>query len=42
MNSQDKHEIDQVEQVARHSHVTIPIIGAVLIFMLAAIAIVMA
>jgi hypothetical protein len=33
---------DQVEAVVKHMHIVLPIVGAVLIFMLAAIAITMA
>jgi hypothetical protein len=33
---------DQVEAVVKHMHIVLPIVGAVLIFMLATIAIVMA
>jgi hypothetical protein len=35
-------EYDQVEAVVKHMHIVLPIVGAVLIFMLATIAIVMA
>jgi len=35
-------EHDQVEAVVKHMHIVLPIVGAVLIFMLAAIAIIMA
>ena len=35
-------EYDQVEAVVKHMHIVLPIVGAVLIFMLAAIAITMA
>jgi len=36
------HEPDPVEEVVKYMHIILPIVGAVLIFMLAAIAIVMA
>jgi len=39
MNDQ---EPDQVEEIVKIMHIVLPIVGAVLIFMLAAIAIVMA
>jgi hypothetical protein len=43
MSQDDKEpEQDPVEQVARYSHIVIPIVGAVLSFMLAFIAITMA
>lgn len=35
-------EQDPVEAVVKHMHIVLPIVGAVLIFMLAAIAVVMA
>jgi hypothetical protein len=38
----NQHEPDPVEEVVKHMHIVLPIVGAVLIFMLAAIAIVMA
>jgi hypothetical protein len=36
------HEPDPIEEVVKHMHIILPIVGAVLIFMLAAIAVVMA
>ena len=38
----NQHKPDPVEEIVKHMHVVLPIVGAVLIFMLAAIAIVMA
>jgi hypothetical protein len=38
----DPNNKDPVEEIVKHMHVVLPIVGAVLIFMLAAIAIVMA
>ena len=38
----NQHDPDPVEEVVKHMHVVLPIVGAVLIFMLAAIAIAMA
>jgi len=38
----NQHDPDPVEEIVKHMHVVLPIVGAVLIFMLAAIAIVMA
>ena len=38
----NQHEPDPVEEIVKHMHFVLPIVGAVLIFMLAAIAIVMA
>ena len=35
-------EKDPVEEVVKHIHIVLPVVGAVLIFMLAAIAITMA
>lgn len=43
MNQENKeHEIDPVEDVVKHIHTVIPLVGAVLSFMLAFIAITMA
>lgn len=43
MNQENKEpESDPVEDVVKHIHIVIPIVGAVLIFMLAFIAITMA
>ena len=43
MNQDDKElEKDPVEDVVKHIHVVIPVVGAILIFMLAFIAITMA
>ena len=44
MNQENKEnkEIDPVEDVVKHVHIVIPIVGAVLSFMLAFIAITMA
>jgi hypothetical protein len=43
MNQEDNEsEQDQVEAVVKHIHIILPIVGAVLIFMLATIAITMA
>lgn len=43
MNQDDKEpEEDPVEAVVKYMHIVLPIVGAVLIFMLAAIAVVMA
>jgi len=43
MNQDDQEpEKDPVEAVVKHMHIVLPIVGAVLIFMLATIAIVMA
>ena len=43
MNQENKEpEIDPVEDVVKHIHIVIPIVGAVLSFMLAFIAITMA
>ena len=36
------HKPDQVEEIVKIMHIVLPIVGAVMIFMLAAIAIVMA
>jgi len=38
----NENEPDPVEEIVKHMHIILPIIAAVLIFMLAAIAIVMA
>jgi hypothetical protein len=38
----DKNDNDPVEEVVKHIHIVLPIVGAVLIFMLAFIAITMA
>jgi len=38
----DPNNKDPVEEIVKHMHIVLPIVGAVLIFMLAAIAIVMA
>lgn len=40
--TEEKESVDPVEDVVKHVHVVIPIVGAVLIFMLAFIAITMA
>ena len=43
MNQDDKEpEKDPVEAVVKHTHIVLPIVGAILIFMLAFIAITMA
>ena len=42
MNQENKEPEDPVEAVVKHIHVVIPIVGAVLAFMLAFIAITMA
>lgn len=42
MNQDDKEPEDPVEAVVKHIHIVIPIVGAVLAFMLAFIAITMA
>lgn len=43
MNQQNQEpEQDPVEAVVKHMHIVLPIVGAVLIFMLAAIAVVLA
>jgi len=38
----NQHKPDPVEEIVKHMHIVLPIMGAVLIFMLVAIAIVMA
>ena len=38
----NQHEPDPVEEVVKHMHIVLPIVAAVMIFVLAAIAIVMA
>jgi len=38
----DPNNKDPVEEIVKHMHIVLPIVGAVLIFMLAAIAVVMA
>ena len=38
----NQHKPDPVEEIVKHIHIVLPIMGAVLIFMLVAIAIVMA
>ena len=38
----NENEPDPVEEIVKYMHIILPIVGAVLIFMLAAIAIVMA
>lgn len=40
--NQDDNEQDPVEAVVKHIHIILPIVGAILIFMLAFIAITMA
>jgi ABC-type sugar transport system permease subunit len=35
-------EVDQVEEVARYSHIVLPIVGAILMFLMIFIAITMA
>jgi hypothetical protein len=42
MNQEDNNKVDPVEDVVKHIHIIIPIVGAVLSFMLAFIAITMA
>jgi hypothetical protein len=42
MEPESNNEIDPVEEVVKHIHIVLPILGAVLIFMLAFIAITMA
>jgi hypothetical protein len=38
----NQHKPDPVEEIVKHMHIVLPIVGAVMIFVLAAIAIVMA
>ena len=38
----NQHEPDPVEEIVKHMHILLPIVAAVMIFMLAAIAIVVA
>jgi len=38
----NENEPDPVEEIVKHMHIVLPIVGAVLIFMLAAIAIMVA
>ena len=38
----NQHKPDPVEEIVKHMHIVLPIMGGVLIFMLVAIAIVMA
>ena len=42
MEPENNNEIDPVEEVVKHMHIVLPIVGAVLMFMLAFIAITVA